>query len=147
MQDIAMMANLMRYTVFLKIRKSSFGFKPRIVPATSAARKQPDPVQVSQLKSNFAFSAVGLVTTGCARNTALWRYGTSHPPVLNDGVVAFPIAALIGGRPQQSTKIDRIANGIQARATCLELWVTGVSVNGAACTFHLSPMVSRTRAS
>jgi len=59
MHDIATMANLMRYTVFLKIRKSSFGFRPRIVPATSAARKQPDPVQVSQLKSNFAFSAVG----------------------------------------------------------------------------------------
>src|SRR5579859_3018295 len=82
MHDIAIIANRMRYTVFPKIRKSRSGLNPRIVPASSAARKHPDPVDVNQLKSNLAFSAVGFATTGCARDTALWRYGKSHPPRL-----------------------------------------------------------------
>src|SRR5450759_3657844 len=48
------------------------------------------------------------------------------------------------GRPQHSTKIDRIANGIHARATCPVVCLIGVSVDGALSTFHLSPIVSRT---
>src|SRR5260221_589894 len=95
MHDIAIIANRMRYTVFPKIWKSLLGFNPRMVPASSAARKHPDPVDVNQLKSNFAFSAVGFATTGCAPDTALCKYGKSHPPPLNAGVVTLFIARLI----------------------------------------------------
>src|SRR5258707_15347623 len=100
-----------------------------MMPEKIAARKQPVPVAVSQLKSNLAFSAVGLVTTGCARNTALWRYGTSQPPVLKLGVVALPIAFLMVGSPHTSTKTERMAKGSQALAICPPLW----PVMGAVC--------------
>src|SRR6476660_9058673 len=112
--------------------KSSRGFNPRIVPASNAARKQPEPVDVSQLKSNFAFSAVGFATTGCARDTALCRYGKSQPPRLNAGVVTLFIAVLIVGNPQHNTKIERIANGIHAFITCPVVCGMAVSVVGAA---------------
>src|SRR6202034_584639 len=122
------------------------GFNPKIAPDSNAARKQPVPVAVSQLKSNFAFSAVGFVTTGCARYIALCKYGTSHPPVLNAGVVARPIAAFTAGSPHNNTKIERIANGSQALATCAPLWCTAGIGFCISRTSHSSPIVSSTTA-
>ena len=108
----------MRDTVWPKILSIAPGPSPSSAPASSAARKHPVPVAVSQLKSNLAFSAVGIATTGWARKTVLCRYGTSHPPVLNAGVVAFPIAAFTLGSPHIKTNKERIANGSHALAIC-----------------------------
>src|SRR5580704_10500562 len=108
MHDMATIANRSRYSVRPKICAILLGFRPRRVPANNAARKQPVPTAVSQLKSNLAFSGTGLATTGNARETALCRYGTSQPPVLKAGVVAWPMAFLIDGSPHIKTNSERI---------------------------------------
>src|SRR5277367_2086878 len=118
MQDMARMAWRIRKRVWPKIWNILPKPTPRMRPEKRAARKQPVPVAVSQLKSNLAFSAVGLTTTGAERKTALWRYGTSQPPVLKEGVVALPIAVFTVGRPQRRTKMERRAQGSQALAIC-----------------------------
>src|SRR5215471_15323841 len=118
MQAMATMAKRIRLSVFAKILTSGPGPRPNKIPLNSAARKHAVPVAVSQLKSNFAFSGVGLATTGCPRKTALCRYGTFHPPFTNSGVVALPIAVLMEGKPQHNTRADRIAKGIHAFAIC-----------------------------
>src|SRR5216683_1108646 len=118
MHVMATIANRKRTSVRPKIQRILADFRPRRNPASTAARKQLVPTAVSQLKSNFAFSGVVFATTGCARETALCRYGTSHPPLANAGVVALPIAVLMEGSPHSKTKSDRIANGIHAFATC-----------------------------
>src|SRR5713226_3764029 len=122
MHVMATIANRKRISVRAKIQRILRGFRPRRSPDSTAARKQLVPTAVSQLKSNFAFSGVVFVTTGCARETALCRYGTSHPPLANAGVVALPIAFLMVGSPHSKTKRDRIANGIHAFATCAPVW-------------------------
>src|SRR2546428_9408181 len=113
MKEIAMTASFMRFRVDQKIFASWAGPTPSRSPATIAAKKQPVPVAESQLKSYRAASGVSLVTTGAARVTALCSKGT-----FQIGVVALLMAPLIAGRPQTSTVSDRIANGIQALATC-----------------------------
>src|SRR6266852_9400029 len=118
MQVMATIANRKRKSVRPKIPRIRAGFSPRRNAETSAARKQLVPTAVSQLKSNLAFSGVALSTTGCARETALCKYGTSQPPLAKAGVVALPIAVLMVGNPQSKTKTDRIAKGIQALAIC-----------------------------
>src|SRR5580658_8270360 len=90
---------------------------PSTKPEIMAAKKQPVPVAVSQLKSYLAASGVGLETTGAARVTALCSTGTVHT-----GVVALFIGPLIAGKPQRITNTDRMANGNQARAICPELY-------------------------
>src|SRR5215469_4290866 len=118
MQAMAMTAKRILTSVFPKILSMAAGPNPSSVPESRAARKHAVPVAVSQLKSNLAFSGVGLATTGCARSTARCRCGTFHPPVEKAGVVALPMAVLKDGRPQHNTKSDRIAKGIQALAIC-----------------------------
>src|SRR5260370_40130621 len=114
MHVMATIANRNRSSVRAKIHKILPGFRPRRNPASTAARKQLVPTAVSQLKPNFAFSGVVFATTGCARETALCRYSTSHPPLANAGVGALPIAGLMEGSPHSKTQSDRIENGIQA---------------------------------
>src|SRR5438477_11926261 len=120
MQVIAMMANRNRTTVLPKIAKVRRNPRPSRSPVTSAARKQPVPVAVSQLKSKRAASGVGLATTGVVRETFPWRYGQSQPTgpgrglpsaitALNEGVVAWLRAFIIGGSPQHGAKRDRLA--------------------------------------
>src|ERR1700692_2824159 len=127
MQVIAMMANRRRTRVLTKIPSIRRKLSLRRSPARIAARKQPVPVAVSQLKSKRAASGVGLTTTGVVRETFPWRYGQSQPAgpgrglpfantTLNEGVVASLMAFLIDGRPQHRTKIDRITKGIHAFA-------------------------------
>src|SRR6516165_5795064 len=106
MQAMATIAKRMRTSVLPRILAIAPGLNPSNVPASNADRKHAVPVAVSQLKSNLAFSGVGLATTGCARSTALCKYGTFHPPLRNAGVVALPIAVFMDGRPQQSTNSD-----------------------------------------
>src|ERR1700748_112470 len=118
MQAMATIAKRMRCRVLPKIFNIAPGPRPKTVPASIADKKHALPVAVSQLKSNFAFSGAGFATTGCARRTALWRYGTFHPPLANAGVVALPIAVLIEGNPQHRTSTDKIAKGIHARPIC-----------------------------
>src|SRR5256885_15581009 len=129
MQLIAMMANRRRTRVLRKMPNIRPKLSLRSSPARTAARKQPVPVAVSQLKSKRAASGVGLAATGIVRETFPWRYGQSQPAgpgrglpsaitTLNEGVVAWLMALLIEGRPQHRTKIDRIANGIHALAIC-----------------------------
>src|ERR1700674_759882 len=138
MNEIATMASLMRTSVFQKIFIKPIGLRPSRVPATSAAKKHPVPVAESQLKSYRAASGVGFETTGAARVIALCRYGTSHPggpgrtlpsasTTRNAGVVALFIASLLFGRPHQSTKIERIANGIHAFRTCPAVYLRGAT--------------------
>src|SRR6266849_8903522 len=122
MHVMATIAKRKRISVRPKIQRILPGFSPRRSPDSTAARKQLVPTAVSQLKSNFAFSGVVFATTGCARETALCRYGTSHPPLANAGVVALPIVVLMDGNPHSKTKRERIANGIQAFATCAPVW-------------------------
>src|SRR5579862_5123473 len=101
--------------------------RPRISPETRAARKQPVPVAVSQLKSKRAASATGFATTGVVRKTLLWSPGQSHPAgpgrffpsgnfTVKAGVVALFMASLMLGKPQAGTKSERMANGNQALA-------------------------------
>src|SRR3989442_9402353 len=113
MKEIAITASFMRFSVYQKILASWTGRTPSRRPAIIAAMKHPVPVAESQLKSYRAASGVSLVTTGAARVTALCSKGT-----FQIGVVALLMAPLIAGRPQTSTVSDRIANGIQALATC-----------------------------
>src|SRR6266852_4943894 len=127
MQVIATIANLNRTRVRPKIWNILPGLSPRMRPAKRAARKQPVPVAVSQLRSNRAASAVGFATTGAVRNTLACKYGQSHPAgpgrglpsaitTLNEGVVALFIANFTVGNPHTRTKRERIANGIHAFA-------------------------------
>src|SRR2546430_14432549 len=129
MQVIAMMAKRKRTRVLPKMRNIRPKLSLRRSPARMAARKQPVPVAVSQLKSKRATSGVGLATTGVVRETFPWRYGQSQPAgpgrglpsaitTLNEGVVASLMAVLIDRSPQHRTKIDRITKGIHAFAVC-----------------------------
>src|SRR6266436_3737058 len=126
-QVIATMANRNRTSVLPKMPKIRPKPSPRTSPASIAARKQPVPVAVSQLKSKRAASGVGLATTGVVRESFPCRYGQSQPAgpgrgllsaitTLNEGVVASLMAFLIDGSPQHRTKIDRITKGIHAFA-------------------------------
>src|SRR5437588_9214478 len=127
MHVIATMANLNRMRVRPKIWKILPGLRPRRKAANRAARKQPVPVAVSQLRSNRAASAAGFCTTGAARNTLACKYGQSHPggpdrtlpsaiTTLKEGVVALFMLSLTAGNPHTRTKRERIAKGIQAFA-------------------------------
>src|SRR5205085_5713655 len=129
MQVIAMMAKRKRTRVLRKIANIRPKLSLSRSPARMAARKQPVPVAVSQLKSKRAASGVGLAATGIVRETFPWRYGQSHPAgperglpssitTLKEGVVAWLRAFLIEGSPQHKTKIDRIRKGIHAFAVC-----------------------------
>src|SRR5438552_18670834 len=73
-------------------------------------------------------SGVSLVTTGAARVTALCSKGTFQM-----GVVALLMAPLIAGRPHTRTVSDRIANGIQALATCPAVCLGAVAGVPLAC--------------
>src|SRR6266576_3008135 len=132
MHVMATIANRNRTSVLPKMLKISGSLSPSRSPASSAARKQPVPVAVSQLKSNRAASGVGLATTGVVRETFPCRYGQSQPGgpgralpsamiTLKDGVVAWLRALLIDGSPQHRTKNDKIANGIHALTICREV--------------------------
>src|SRR2546421_1285058 len=79
MQVIATTANRNRTRVWPKIWKILPGLRPRRRAARIAAKKQPVPVAVSQLKSKRAASAVAFCTTGTVRNTLACKYGQSHP--------------------------------------------------------------------
>src|ERR1700676_3808800 len=125
MQVKAEMAKRRRESVPPKIFMIWPGPSPRIRPETRAARKQPVPVAVSQLKSKRAASGAGLATTGAVRKTLAWRYGQSQPAgpgrflpsgitTVKAGVVALFMASLMLGRPQASTNSERMANGSQA---------------------------------
>src|SRR3977135_4472313 len=129
MQCIAMMGNRKRTRVFQKMSN----IRPKLTQSSSrarmAARKQPVPVAVSQLKSKRAASGVGLAATGIVRETFPWSQGQSQPAgpgrglpssitTLNEGVVAWLRAFLIEGSPQHRTKIDRIRKGHHAFAVC-----------------------------
>src|SRR5216683_2254278 len=103
------------------------GFSPRSTPDRRAAKKQPVPVAVNQLKSKRAASAAGFSTTGVVRNTLACRYGQSHPggpgrtlpsaiTTLKEGVVALFITSFTAGKPHTRTNRERIAKGIQALA-------------------------------
>src|SRR5208282_1166329 len=128
MQAMATIANRNRFSVCPNTFNNLPGPTPSRIPEIIAARKHPVPVAVSQLKSNLAFSGVGLVTTGAARLTVRWRYGTSQPPLLKLGVVALFIAVLIEGRPQATTNTVSMTNGSQAFITCPEVYpCSGVS--------------------
>src|SRR5437762_7886239 len=129
MHVIAMIANRNRTNVLPKMPNIRLKPSPRRSPERIAARKQPVPVAVSQLKSKRAVSDVGLATTGVVRETFPWRYGQSQPAgpgrglpsaitTLNEGVVASLRAFLIEGSPQHRTKTDRITKGIHAFAVC-----------------------------
>src|SRR5262249_5679350 len=111
-----------RYRVLRKILSMAAGRSPSSVPESRADKKQEVPVAVNQLKSNLAFSAVGFATTGAARSTVLWRYGTFQPPSANAGVVALPMAVFTQGSPQHNTSRDKIANGIHALPICAAVW-------------------------
>src|SRR6266576_664180 len=113
MNEIAMTASFMRFSVDQKIFASWTGRTPRARPAMIAAMKHPVPVAESQLKSKRAASGVSLATTGAARDTALCSNGTAQT-----GVVARLIAPFTAGRPHTSTVSDKIANGIHA----LRIW-------------------------
>src|SRR6266566_3559316 len=128
MNEMAMTASFMRFSVCQKIFASWTGRTPRTRPAMIAAMKHPVPVAESQLKSKRAASGVSLATTGAARDTALCSNGT-----FQTGVVARLMAPLIAGRPHANTVSDRIANGIHA----LRIWPAvylraGVAPAGAA---------------
>src|SRR5712671_5906666 len=69
MQVIAMMANRKRTRVLPRMPNIRAKPSPRRSPARMAARKQPVPVAVSQLKSKRAASGVGLAATGIVRET------------------------------------------------------------------------------
>src|SRR5260221_8806734 len=71
MQDMASTAHLIRNSVCPKIFNSFARLTPRIVPPTSAARKQPVPVAESQMNGNRAPSGVGLAVTGLSREILL----------------------------------------------------------------------------
>src|SRR5205085_3272934 len=129
MQVIAIMANRKRTRVLRKMRNIWPKLSPRRRPARMAARKQPVPVAVSQLKSKRAASGVGLVATGIVRETFPWSQGQSQPAgpgrglpsavtTLKEGVVASLSVFLIDGSPQHRTKIERIRKGIHAFAVC-----------------------------
>src|SRR5947207_16456 len=129
MQVIAMMAKRKRTRVLPKMPNIRPKLRPRRSPARMAAKKQPVPVAVSQLKSKRAASGVGLLATGIVRETFPWSQGQSQPAgpgrgwpsaitTLNEGVVAWLRAFLIEGSPQHRTKIDRIRKGIHAFAVC-----------------------------
>src|SRR5436853_1928637 len=105
-----------------------------------AAMKHPVPVAESQLKSYRAASGVSFVTTGAARVTALCSKGTFQM-----GVVALLMAPLIAGRPHTRTVSDRIANGIQALATCPALCLGAVAGLPPACTTGAVPPSSPQR--
>src|SRR5437867_817545 len=128
MNEMAMTASFMRFSVDQKIFASWTGPTPRARPAMIAAMKHPVPVAESQLKSKRAASGVSLATTGAARETALCSSGT-----FQTGVVARLMVPLIAGRPHPNTVSDRIANGIHA----LRIWPAvylraGVAPAGAA---------------
>src|SRR5260370_21734315 len=127
MQVIASIANLSRTRVRPKIWNIFTGLRPRSMPAKRAARKQPVPVAVSQLKPNRAPSAVGFWTTGAARNHRPSKYGQAQPAgpgrtlpsaitTLKEGVVALSITNFEEGNPHTRTNRERIAKGIQALA-------------------------------
>src|SRR5437868_404011 len=129
MQVIAMIANRKRTSVLMKMPNIRRKLSLRRSPARMAARKQPVPVAVSQLKSKRAASGVGLAATGIVRETFPWRNGQSQPAgpgrdlpsaitTLKEGVVALLRAFLIEGSPQHKTKIERITKGIHAFAVC-----------------------------
>src|SRR5260370_13058547 len=116
MQVIATIANRKRTSVRPKICKILPGLRPRMTPAKRAAKKQPVPVAVSQLRSNRAASGVGFATTGVVRDTLACRYGQSHPrgpgrtlpsgiTTLKDGVVDLFIASFTESNPHTSTNI------------------------------------------
>src|ERR1700722_33574 len=127
MQVMAMMAKRKRQRGQPKIFRILAGPSPRIRPETRAARKQPVPVAVSQLKSKRAASAAGFATTGAVRKTLLWSAGQSQPAgpgrflpsgmtTVKAGVVALFMASLMLGRPHARTKSERTAKGSQALA-------------------------------
>src|ERR1700686_2825681 len=129
MQVIAMMANRRRTRVLKKMPNIRPKLSLRSSPARIAARKQPVPVAVSQLKSKRAASGVGLAATGIVREIFPWRYGQSQPDgpgrglpsfitTLKEGRVAWLRAFLIEGSPQHKTKSDRIRKGIHAFPVC-----------------------------
>src|SRR5436190_353776 len=122
-----MIAKRRRTRVLTKMPNIRPKLSLRRSPARMAARKQPVPVAVSQLKSKRAASGVALATTGVVRETFPWRYGQSQPAgpgrglpssitTLKEGVVASLRTFLIDGSPQHRTKIDRITKGIHAFA-------------------------------
>src|SRR5260221_1926344 len=130
------------------------GLRPRISPETRAARKQPVPVAVSQLKSKRAASAAGFATTGAVRKTLVWSSGQSDPAgpgrfvpsgnlTVKAGVVALFMASLMLGNPQASTNSERMANGNHALAIWPGVYRTPAKERWRI--FHSSPMVSVTR--
>src|SRR5207245_10560719 len=113
MQVIATIANLNRTRVRPKIWNILLGLRPRMRPAKRAAKKQPVPVAVSQLRSNRAASAVAFCTTGAARNTLACKYCQFHPggpgrvlpsPIatLQEGVVTLFMRDVPAGQPHTS---------------------------------------------
>src|SRR6266403_1027492 len=96
MQVMATMAKRNRKSVRPKMWNIFPGLRPRMTPAKRAAKKQPVPVAVSQLRSNRAASAVAFCTTGAARNTLACKYGQSHPGGPGR-VLASAITTLQGG--------------------------------------------------
>src|SRR5260221_1034820 len=71
MAEMASTAHRIRNNVRPKIVINVTGLTPRIVPPTSAARKQPVPVAESQINGKRAPSGVGLPTTGLSREILL----------------------------------------------------------------------------
>src|SRR2546421_10883788 len=97
MQVIATTANRNRTSVWPKIWKILPGLRPRRRAARIAAKKQPVPVAVSQLKSKRAASAGAFCTTGTARNTLAGKYGQSPPPGPGGGLPAGNLTLEGGG--------------------------------------------------
>src|SRR5882724_2472242 len=71
MAEMASTAHRIRNSVCPNILNSFAGLTLRIVPPTSAARKQPVPVAESQMNGKRAPSGVGLTTTGLSREILL----------------------------------------------------------------------------
>src|SRR2546430_17659760 len=80
MQVIATTANRNRTRVWPKIWKILPGLRPRRRAARIAAKKQPVPVAVSQLKSKRAASAVGFCHTGTLPKTFMCQNGPAPSP-------------------------------------------------------------------
>src|SRR3954452_8401143 len=85
------------------------GLRPRSRPETMPARSRPVPVADSQLRLKVAASSVAFATTGGARSTRLWRYGTCQVGLWMPFSQSFT-----GGRPQAKTNTERTSQGIQA---------------------------------
>src|SRR5579871_2063038 len=79
MQPMATIANRSLCSVWPKTLNISPMETRKKSPERTAARKQADPVAVSQLKSYLAFSGEGFGTTGLSREMARCRIGKSQP--------------------------------------------------------------------